>query len=88
MSYYDENKNTSNSFLFAHSFDSIPDKSERKNAIYEKLTPLLLGMYGSGGQMGHNQTSSYDPNAIYFPSEEGLTASLSLWKKDWMRKNF
>lgn len=36
------------SFLFAHCVDSIPDKSERKNAIYEKLTPMLLGMYGSG----------------------------------------
>lgn len=35
-------------------------------------------MYGSGGQMGHNQTSSYDPNSIYFPSEEELAASLSM----------
>lgn len=35
-------------------------------------------MYGTGGKMGHNQTGSYDPNSIYFPSEEELAASLSM----------
>ncbi|MBM9590374.1 hypothetical protein JWG41_07955 [Leptospira sp. 201903075] len=35
-------------------------------------------MQGSAGQEGHNITNVYDPNAIYYPSEEELTASLSL----------
>ncbi|TGL44769.1 hypothetical protein [Leptospira perdikensis] len=35
-------------------------------------------MPSSGGQEGHNLTGVYDPNAIYFPNEEELNASLAM----------
>ncbi|WP_239671466.1 hypothetical protein [Leptospira meyeri] len=66
------------SFLFAYCANSIPNQSDRKKAISSKLTPLLLGMPSTGGLEGHNLTDQYDPNAIYFPNEEELNASLSM----------
>lgn len=65
-------------FLLLDCVNSVPSHSDRKKAISAKLTPLLLGMQGSGGSEGHNLADQYDPNAIYFPNEEELNASLSM----------
>ncbi|ONF90891.1 hypothetical protein [Leptospira santarosai] len=60
---------------------SSPDPKARKKEITQKITPLLLGIRSPiDSNQPPTNSSSYDPNAKYLPSETEIQTSLELEK--------
>lgn len=58
-----------------------PDPKARKREITQKITPLLLGIRNPiDSNQSPTNSSSYDPNAKYLPSETEIQTSIEFEK--------
>lgn len=58
-----------------------PDPTTRKRHLTQKVTPLLLGIQNPiNSNLSTSDSTPYDPNAKYLPSEEEIHTTLELEK--------